>query len=81
MMASLLEREGMRGNVHVVYMNLPYNIDFKSNMQGLMGELDVTIEIVSLLHKCFADRLDVFIGGSSFVKYNRDNGSYRITLD
>ena len=47
-MASLLEREGMRGKVDMVYMDPPYNIDFKSNMQGLVDELDVKEELDSL---------------------------------
>ena len=48
MMASLLEREGMRGKVDMVYMDPPYNIDFKSNMQALVDDLDVTEELGSL---------------------------------
>ena len=48
MMASLLEREGMRGKVDMVYMDPPYNIDFKSNMQGLVDELGVRKELDSL---------------------------------
>ena len=48
MMASLLEREGMRGKVDMVYMDPPYNINFKSNMQGLVDDLDVTEELGSL---------------------------------
>ena len=31
MMASLLEREGMRGKVDMIYLDPPYNIDFRSN--------------------------------------------------
>ena len=42
MMASLLEREGMRGKVGMIYMDPPYNIDFRSNWQGLIDDLNVT---------------------------------------
>lgn len=48
MMASLLEREGMRGKVDMVYMDPPYNINFKSNMQGLVDELDVSEDLEDL---------------------------------
>ena len=42
MMASLLEREGMRGKVDMIYMDPPYNIDFRSNWQGLIDNPNVT---------------------------------------
>ena len=48
MMASLLEREGMRGKVDLVYMDPPYNIDFRSNWQGLIDDLDVREELASV---------------------------------
>ncbi len=48
MMASLLEREGMRGKVDMVYMDPPYNIDFRSNWQGLIDDLNVTETLESV---------------------------------
>ena len=48
MMASLLEREGMRGKVDMVYMDPPYNIDFRSNWQGLIDDLNVTEKLESV---------------------------------
>ena len=41
MMASLIHREGMAGQVDMVYMDPPYNINFKSNFQGRINELNV----------------------------------------
>lgn len=35
-MASLLEYEGMAGQVDLIYMDPPYNINFRSNFQGLV---------------------------------------------
>ena len=48
MMASLLEREGMRGKVDMVYMDPPYNIDFRSNWQGLIDDLEVREELTAV---------------------------------
>ena len=48
MMASLLEREGMRGKVAMIYMDPPYNIDFRSNWQGLIDDLNVTETLESV---------------------------------
>ena len=48
MMASLLEREGMRGKVDMIYMDPPYNIDFRSNWQGLIDDLNVTETLESV---------------------------------
>ncbi len=48
MMAPLLEREGMRGKVDMVYMDPPYNIDFRSNWQGLIDDLNVTETLESV---------------------------------
>ena len=36
-MASLLYHEGKRNQVALIYMDPPYNIDFKSNFQGLIN--------------------------------------------
>ena len=41
MMASLIHREGMAGQVDMAYMDPPYNINFKSNFQGRINELNV----------------------------------------
>ena len=41
MMASLIHREGMAGQVDMVYMDPPYNINFRSNFQGRINELNV----------------------------------------
>ena len=48
MMASLLEREGMRGRVDMIYMDPPYNIDFRSNWQGLIDDLNVEEKMESV---------------------------------
>ena len=48
MMASLLEREGMRGKLDMIYMDPPYNIDFRSNWQGLIDDLNVTETLESV---------------------------------
>ena len=37
-MASLLEHEGMAGQVDLIYMDPPYNINFRSNFQGLVDQ-------------------------------------------
>ena len=42
MMSSLIHREGMAGQVDMVYMDPPYNINFKSNFQGRINELNVS---------------------------------------
>jgi adenine-specific DNA-methyltransferase len=41
-MASLAEREALRGKVQMVYFDPPYGIDFKSNWQASVRERDVT---------------------------------------
>lgn len=37
-MASLLEHEAMAGQVDLIYMDPPYNINFRSNFQGLVDD-------------------------------------------
>ena len=37
-MASLLEHEGMSGQVDLIYMDPPYNINFRSNFQGFVND-------------------------------------------
>ena len=37
-MASLLEYEGMSGQVDLIYMDPPYNINFRANFQGLVED-------------------------------------------
>ena len=37
-MPSLLEHEGMAGQVDLIYMDPPYNINFRSNFQGLVDD-------------------------------------------
>lgn len=39
-MASLLEHEAMAGQVDLIYMDPPYNINFRSNFQGLVDDTD-----------------------------------------
>ena len=40
-MASLAEREGLRGKVHCIYLDPPYGIDFNSNFQWSTTSRDV----------------------------------------
>ena len=37
-MASLLHNEGLAGSVDLIYMDPPYNINFRSNFQGLVDD-------------------------------------------
>ena len=39
------------------------------------------IEIVSLLHRYYADRPDVYVGGGGFVMYNEKDGNQRVAPD
>ena len=49
MMASMLGRaEMLRGKVDMVYMDPPYNINFKSNMQALVEDTEMGEELDSL---------------------------------
>lgn len=40
-MASLVEREGLRGKVQCIYLDPPYGVDFKSNFQWSTANTDV----------------------------------------
>ena len=59
-MASLLQNEGMAGQVDLIYMDPPYNINFRSNFQGLVDDTnsgdrweDIPLDIRSV--KAFRD--------------------------
>lgn len=41
-MSSLARREGLAGAVQMIYMDPPYNVNFKSNFQSRVGQRDVT---------------------------------------
>ena len=41
-MASLAEREGLRGKIQMIYLDPPYGIDFKSNWQASTRDRNVT---------------------------------------
>jgi len=75
-MASLAEREGLRGKVQMVYIDPPYGIGFGSNWQassrkktikdGLLS--DVTLEVEQI--KAFRDTWE--LGINSYLAYLRD---------
>ncbi|MGJ3227120.1 site-specific DNA-methyltransferase [Micromonospora aurantiaca (nom. illeg.)] len=75
-MASLAEKEGMRGKVQMIYLDPPYGIKFGSNWQNSMkkrdvrdGNLaDVTREVEQI--KAFRDTWE--LGINSYLAYLRD---------
>ena len=51
-MASLLYKDGMRGNVNLIYMDPPYNQSFRSNFQASADDLETQEDWDDLPHDC-----------------------------
>jgi adenine-specific DNA-methyltransferase len=74
-MASLLEKERMRGAVQTVYIDPPYGIDYKSNFQPLIGKTSVKDNDRDLTRepeqiKAYRDTWE--LGVHSYLTYLRD---------
>jgi adenine-specific DNA-methyltransferase len=75
-MASLAEKENLRGKVQMVYLDPPYGIDFKSNWQLLTGSTNVSdgkaehvtreVEQIKAFRDTWSD------GVNSYLSYLRD---------
>ena len=75
-MASLAEKENLRGKVQMVYLDPPYGIDFKSNWQLLTGSTNVSdgkaehvtreVEQIKAFRDTWSD------GINSYLSYLRD---------
>jgi adenine-specific DNA-methyltransferase len=75
-MTSLLEREGMRGKVQMIYLDPPYGIDYRSNFQPRTDDRDVKdgadddltreVEVV----QAFRDTWE--LGVNTYLSYLRD---------
>lgn len=75
-MASLAEREGLQGKVQCIYMDPPYGINFKSNWQPTIRNLDVKDsgvanisrepEVIRAFRDTWSDRIH------SYLAYLRD---------
>ena len=76
-MTSLLEREGMAGQVQCIYIDPPYGIDYKSNWQMRIGDRrmpeadpDDALSGEAEVIKAFRDTWE--LGIHSFLSYLRD---------
>jgi len=74
-MASLLEREGMAGNVQMIYIDPPYGINYSSNWQLKLNNKNVGISDTDVtgepeMVKAFRDTWE--LGIHSYLSYLRD---------
>ncbi len=81
-MASLAEKEGLKGKVQMIYMDPPYGIKFRSNWQASTKTREVKDDAGSLTAqpeqiRAFRDTWE--LGISSYLSYLRDR--FRVAYD
>jgi hypothetical protein len=67
-MASLAEREGLRGKVQCIYFDPPYGIKFNSNFQWSTRNRDVKAEFEYLYDRPYEDKKKVRVAGPFTVE-------------
>jgi adenine-specific DNA-methyltransferase len=75
-MASLAEREGLRGQVQAIFVDPPYGIDFRSNWQATLRSIDVKdgrlSDATRQVEQIRAFRDTWRLGVHSYLSYLRD---------